>query len=461
MRSSSMQYLAFLSTLMIVAAGPPSTGEIFADDVTLDLTSSATPGDVAKVDVVLEVAGVLKFKNKDEIKSLPTVVSAKFGYEEKRLDLQDGRLASARIYRTAEAQVEVNQKQATSKLSPEHSLVVARSGDPQVELLCPAGRLTADELELIQIPANSLLIEGLLPSETVKVGGSWKHADDVVCGLLNLDAASQTDVQSTLAEVLEDAARIELKGTVQGAIGGVSTEMELTGRYKFDRRSQRITWLALLLKEKRSIGHVEPGVEMQARVQMLLAPCGEPKELTDLDTTELAKFLQFPDALRIGYVSPGGRFGFEHERRWHVMTDRDGLVSLRLVDRGELVAQCNVTAVTPADATRRPNLAQFQADIRRSLDKHFGQFVRAGESDNSNGHTVFRVEAIGEVEGVEITWIYYLVQNGDGRHVVLAFTCEQSLAERMEKADEAIIATLQFFDVPTTASQPTLAPGLR
>ena len=450
--SRSFGRRAFLAAAVVVACSPLSA---FAAE-SIDLTSSVVPGETAKVSVVLEVAGLLKFKNQDETKSLPTAVTARFNYDEKRLPTAEG-LAAARVYRTAEAKVEINKQVSENRLRPEHAVVVVRSTDAQPEMLCPTDRLTADELDLVQVPANSLLLEQLLPGRELVIGETWKHSDDLLCGLLNLDAVSLSDVQSELAEIRPDAARIEMKGTVQGAVGGVATELTLTGRYKFDPERRRITWFALLLKEVRSIGHVEPGVEMQARLQMLLEPTSEVRELAGVTESTLES-LAAPEALNIRYESLGGRYSFEHERRWHVMTDRDGVLSMRLVDRGELVAQCNVTAVPTADPAKKPTLTQFQADVSKSLGKNFRQFTKAGESQNSIGHNVLRAEAVGTVEGLDITWIYYLVQSPDGRQVVFAFTCEQPMLERMAAADEAIIHSLRFTEPTQTAAQPTLAP---
>ena len=44
-----------------------------------------------------------------------------------------------------------------------------------------------------------------------------------------------------------------------GAVGGVASDLEVKGRYKFDLESRRIVWLALLVQERRSIGHVAGG----------------------------------------------------------------------------------------------------------------------------------------------------------------------------------------------------------
>jgi hypothetical protein len=74
-----------------------------------------------------------------------------------------------------------------------------------------------------------------------------------------------------LKEIQGNAAKIEFRGKVQAAVGGVSTELDVQGRCKFDLTQQRITWLALLIDEKRSIGHVSPGLDVVARLQMTIA----------------------------------------------------------------------------------------------------------------------------------------------------------------------------------------------
>ena len=74
--------------------------------------------------------------------------------------------------------------------------------------------------------------------------------------LMGLDAISQSEVYSVLKEVDTTAARMEVEGHIEGAIGGVSTELKIKGRYKFSLKQKRITWFALLVEEKRSIGHV-------------------------------------------------------------------------------------------------------------------------------------------------------------------------------------------------------------
>ncbi|MCH9007895.1 hypothetical protein IIA29_07795 [candidate division KSB1 bacterium] len=109
------------------------------------------------------------------------------------------------------------------------------------------------------------------------------------------------------------------------------------------------------------------------------------------------------------------------------------LAVLRMVDRGELLAQCNLSALPKV---KKPvTLAEFQRDVERSLGNNFGRFVSAAQNVNESGYAVFRVVVRGTVSQLPIQWIYYLVQDRRGHRVSLAFTLEQSLRERFAEAD--------------------------
>jgi hypothetical protein len=126
-----------------------------------------------------------------------------------------------------------------------------------------------------------------------------------------------------------------------------------------------------------------------------------------------------------------------------------------MVDRGELVAQCNISPLPKLE--KAIPLAEFQRDVQRTLGKNFGQFVNAGQTINESGYAVFRVVVHGDVGGLPIEWIYYLVQDRAGHRVSLAFTLEQSLSERFATTDKAMVAALALTEPPApTAAKPAV-----
>lgn len=446
-----------LGALAAVGRRPAQSAEKY------ELVSQPAAGQTVRVEVQIDVGGDLTLADEGKTRKLKMSVAGKLRYDEKVL-LPDSanRLArrSVRYYDQASAVIKIDDGGAEPKLAKTRRLVVADSSGGRATLFSPSGPLTRQELDLIDVPANSLLLDALLPDRPVGIGDRWRLADELVAALLGLDAVSQSNVECELKEVAGPRAKLELAGRVLGAIGGVGTEIEVKGKYRYDFEVRRVTGLGLLVKEQRSIGHVTTGLDVVAKLQLALGPAAENRHLAD------AKLAQFtlsprPETLLLRCESPTKKFTMTHARDWHLMTDSGELLALRLVDRGELVAQCNVSALPDVRPENPPSLAKFQQDLRRSLDKNFGNFVEASESVNSAGYRVLRVVVEGQISDLPLRWHYYLVTDQAGHAAVVAFTVEAELVPRLGDADGELVANLQFTPAekaPATAAKaPTTA----
>ena len=195
----------------------------------------------------MTVGGTVKLAGKGKPRELPMSVEAKLAYEEKLTNVASGPKTASRsfrYYRQAEAAIKIDKGGQKPVLGEACRLIGAQTKDGVNTLYCPTSPLKREELDLIDVPANTLAIDQLMPVERVAVGATWKHSDEERCqALLGLEAVSLTDVQSVLGEVKENLAEVALAGTVHGAIGGVSTEIELKARYYFDLQQRRITRL--------------------------------------------------------------------------------------------------------------------------------------------------------------------------------------------------------------------------
>jgi hypothetical protein len=423
------------------------------------LRSTVEPGATNHVEVLLEVGGDLKLAEAGKIKSLKMSVVGKLSYDEKRLTTQvDTDLArSVRHYTLAEATIKVENGLLKPRLRADRQLIAAAEDKTQLRMFSPQGPLLRDELDLVDVPANSLLLDRLLPTGPVTVGDKWKHDDSLLALLLGLDAISASEVTSEIKDLDADVARIELTGNVQGALGGVSTELQLKARYKFNRAQGTITWFAILIEEKRSIGHVGPGADVVAKLQMTIAPTTGVPELADDALADLPLDGK-PEQLTLQYQAPGGGWSFQYDRRWHMMADKPDALAMRLIDRGDLLAQCNVSQLAKADPGKHPTLVKFQEDVQRALDKDFKRFVHASEAHNSLGYSIYRVVAEGVVSDLAIEWVYYLVADSQGQQVVFAFTLEQALTGQLADADQAIVESVVLIEPASTAARPTPAP---
>jgi len=420
----------------------------FAKDL-FALKSSRNVGDLARVTVALEVEGQLKL-NPDgkKVITAPIKVDGKLCYDERILDVPgrsgaNQQVCSVRHYQQAQADIHVGGGKDSPALGEDNRLIVAERSGTETTLFSPTGPLPREQLDLIDVPGNSLLATGLLPGEKVRLGHEWKHEGTVLAGLLGLEAVHQCDVKSRLTEVRQNSAKIELSGHVSGAVGGVASEIDVKAEYRFDLAKRRITWLAMAIKEKRSISHVSPGFDVNARLRMRVAPLDKSPQLTD---EALADLPLRPDkgVQMLAFASRHGHFKLLHERRWHVISDIREVTVLRFVDRGELVAQCNISKLPDLPAGKQVPLETFQQDIHKTLGESFRQLVDASQTKTDAGLRILRVAATGSVADVPILWIYYLISNDQGRRVALVFTLESELAERFAAADQALVSSFQF-----------------
>lgn len=434
-------FLAFLAGSWLLA-----TDHLLMGGESATLRSSRKAGDMARVEVQVEANGQLKVNDGGKQRLLKMSVQGKSNYDEQILSVEQGeRLerTSVRFYETAEAQIGIEKGTSKPKLRDDRRLVSAQVSSTESALFSPLGSLTREELELIDIPGNSLLVDDLLPEIAVSVGDKWQHTDQLLARLMGLDAVSASDVFSELKGIDEQVAKIEFSGNIQGALAGVATDLEIKGRYLFDRRENRVTWLAMVTHEKRSAGYVAPGVDVESRVQIKIAPGVTAGKLADDGISDLSHAQQ-PRSLDLEYVSSSGRLRLRCDRRWHVINDLPDSVALRLVDRGELVAQCNVSALPDAAPGKPTSLTKFQEDIKKTLDKNFGQFLNASQSTSESGINTYRVTIAGSVAELPIQWNYYLVSDSEGHQTVFAFTVEQALVEKLGSADEEIVNSQEF-----------------
>jgi hypothetical protein len=445
--------LAWLALFLLAAPAGPARAA--SGQSTFRLTPKHRPGEISRVEVVVQVGGDMRFVTDGKSKDLPMSVLANLKYDEQLLAIDGAGRAnrSVRHYEDAHAVIKVDKGGEKPGLDAQHRVIVAeKTAQSAAVLYSPAGPLRREELDLVDVPGNTLLLDHLLPSEEIAPGKSWKVTDETLAALLGLDAVSWSDVDCMLAGVADNVADVSAGGSVSGAVCGVSTDVELKVKLKFDLKTNRINFFALLIKEKRSVGHVGPGLDTVAKVVITITPKQQSAGLTAAFVKSLPEKVT-PELTRLIYVSPGGRIRFQYDRCWYVTTDESKLAVLRMIDRGDLVAQCNLS---PLKETGKPvTLAEFQRDVQSSLGKNFGQFVKASQSTTPSGQTMFRVVVQGTVSQLPIEWIYYLVEDDKGRGASMAFTFEQELESRFGKADRDLIANLRLTQpVAPTAAKP-------
>lgn len=430
-----------------------------ADDASVLLQNREQIGSLTRVQTVVELAGDLKL-NPDgkQMTKLPLKGMGELVYDERVVEWsgpQDPR-TDVRHYQKAEARFAVGQGEIVAKLGPERQLVGVKTTASQSTVFSPLGPLTRDELELIDVQASSVLFSRLLPDRTVKIGETWSPTDETAAMLLRLDVVTENKLESKLIKVDGKTAAIEMSGPVGGSVGGVASDIEVTAKYNFDLKLQRITWLAMSIHENRAVGHAEPGFDLTARVRVSVSPLASSTELAD-DIVTTLPLTGDETATYLTHATADGSFRLVHPRSWRMMIDRHDATVMRFVDRGEMIAQCNLSRLTDAAPDKLLTMESFQLDIQRSLAKTFGQFVEAKQFKTDRGLRALRVVVAGQASDLPIQWIYYHFTDEHGWQAAMVFTMDGNAVERFGGEDQSLVSALELLPAPAPKPKATTA----
>ena len=427
------------------SSAKPSAAKTAAKDKYL-LQSGRQKGSTDLVETLLEVTGEAMQVNSDfkEVKEAMEVVAG-FRYEE-RVDQfsSTGQLVSVRQYNLAKSKMKVGESLKMPELSSDLQTIVCTLDKDKVSLFSPHGSLRGEQLLLIEdIPGNTLTLDRLLPNTEVAVGESWKIGDAVLRSFLSVDAVLSSNVEAVLTAVADNMAMIEVVGDVSGVYLGAATEISVRAKLQFDLSIQRINWLGAMIEECRSIGHVGPGVELVAKLQVKISPIDAPQALTD---ARMKTISTKPNAavLQLKYDGGKGPWRFSHDRSWYVYQDDPQTTVLRKLVNGDLIAQCNVADMGTVDLKTMTTLAKFQQDLIAGLGNNFGKVAASGEYEDKRGYKIYKVLLDGVVDDLSLRWIYHLITDKDGKQSVVVFVVEAAMLDQFAGADDALLDTYRM-----------------
>ena len=416
-----------------------------------DLTSSLAPGQSQAVRTAVEVKGNLKLNSDGkEVATVPMLVQADLQYAERFLAIKaDGSLRAARQYEKAEAAIQIKETKMKQGLRDERRLMVVQHRADDTTLFSPLGPLTREELDLVDVPGSSTVLASILPGKKVAIGQEWKLTSQTLARLLGLEAVSEQDVVARLTKVEDSLAILSLEGKVTGAVGGVSSEIDLHGKANFDLEKRSVTWLALQYQEKRAIGHAQPGYDATIRVRTVAEPAADSRELSNEALARLPLEAK-PGETLVEFQAEKAGIELAHDRRWRIMVDQMDLAILRLIDRGDLIAQCNINRLPPLPKDKPLTLAAFQKSVETTLAKNSGQVLEAAQETTKEDGRILRVTVAGNASEIPIQWFYYHITDAKGRRASVVVTLESRLVERFAGIDRELISGLMLLETPAT-----------
>jgi len=413
-------------------------------------------GRLDRVTATIDVSGELRLPTDGKTQKIPLAVQGRFEFDQRLMAATAKSRKAVRVYRTAQAEVNVAGQKSTTLLPKDRRAIVALTTASRGILFSASGRLSRDHLELIDIPASPTDLGLLLPPQKVSVEESWTHSGHAMARLFNLTAIEKCEAASTLKSVEGSLARVELNAALAGQAHAAATKLRIAAKYTFDTRSGRITWFTAAIEEERERGPAQPAFKVVAKVNVKVEPLAESAVLARFEADDPSLQLTAASAA-LELQSRAAGYRLAHSRSWWAVQNERDLTILRMIDSQGLVAQCNIRPARPLADGKVKSLEAFKYDVQQALGDRFKKVSSASQHRTADGREILRVEADGTVQGVAVHWIYYHILGADRRRATAVFSVDPARAKRLGAADRKLIAGLEF--LPKETAEPTPASG--
>jgi hypothetical protein len=430
-----------LGSLVVALAAAPTL-----QAQTCDLTEAPLPGSHFHIKLSMTLTGELKVQQEGKTLALKESATATHEYVERILEAgADGTAGkAARFYKQAKVQITVANDRLERGLRPERCLMVAQRAGERLLTYCPKGPLTRDELDVTE-HLDTLAVTGLLPGRVVKVGETWKPANPVVQALCHFDGLTANELECKLAEVKDGVATVEIGGTAGGIDLGATVKLKVRGSCRFDLKARRLAALEWKQTDEREQGPVSPAAAVEITTTLTRTPVEGAAEVNDFALVHVPSGPALPEGMTLlAYADPKGRYELLHAREWRLVGQTDEHLVLRLLDKGEFVAQVSVSPWKKMAPGKHLSGDEFKETIAGTPGWVQEKLLEAVEVPSENGNWIYRVAAEGQLDGLKALQYFYLVAGPQGDQLVLAFTMTPAQAPRLGSRDLLLLRSITF-----------------
>jgi hypothetical protein len=395
----------------------------------------------------MKLTGEMKVRRDDKETALKMDAAATHAFLERILNVGSDGLPdkSARLYEKANALITVGGDRSERALRPQRRLFVAQRHKDQLLAYSPAGPLTQQELELSSEHFDTLALPGLLPGKPVTVGDTWKVPNAVVQALCNFEGLTEQDLSCKLEEVKNQVARVTLSGAATGIDLGALVKLSVQATYDYDLTAKRLARLEWKQKDERNQGPANPATSVQSTITLTRSAVELPAALTDVALVSVPQGFDVPLPLtQLEYHDAKSRFDLIYSRDWQTVSQSEEHVVMRLLERGDFVAQVTLTPWTKAEKGKHLSPEEFQEAMENTPGWEAEQELQTGEVPAEGGRWIYRISALGQLDGVKVMQNFYLIAGPSGEQIVVVFTFPPKQADRLGTQDLAMVANIEF-----------------
>jgi hypothetical protein len=418
----------------------------------LDLSEAPQAGSYFDIQLTLDLTGEVRVQKDGKESVLKEIVRATHAFAERVLEAPEHGLATraARVYKDARAIFAIAEDRSERTLRADRRLLVAQRGKEQLVTYCPAGPLKPEELELIQ-HFDTLAVAGLLPDKHANVGETWKVASAVVQALCQFDGLISQDFEGSLEQVTEERARVLIRGTATGIDSGAVVKTTVRAECDLERRYRRLVSVKWKQTDEREQGPTSPAMSLSSTLTLTRTPINPIPSLHDYALTAVPEGPIPPEKMTaLVYRDARQRFEMVYARDWRLVAHTDQFVVMRLMDRGDFVAQVTITPLRPAEAGKGLSDDEFKELVNATpgwepeAEAKVEEITVPAGKNPAADYTLKRLAAQGKLDGLKTTQFCYLLSSPQGDQVVVAFTTTPAQAGALDGRDLALVRGITF-----------------
>lgn len=410
------------------------------------LAEAVQAGDCFQVQLDMKLTGEERIFKDGKMVPLKIEANASLAFPERVLVVGSNGLTEkvARIYETARAIITIEKDRSERTLRPQRRLVVAQRHKDQALTYSPAGAMQREEQALVGEHFDTLFLAGLLPGKAVAVGDTWKVTNGVAQAACAFEGLTRQDLTGKLEGVQGDTARFSLQGKAEGIEQGALVKLTVEATGQFDLKAKRLVSLEWKQKDERGQGPVSPAGTLETMTTLRRQPMDRPAGLSDESLVSVPSDFTPPVTMtNLELRDPKGRYAILHARDWQLTARADDHLVMRLVDRGDFIAQVTVTPWTAAEKGKHLSPEEFKTAMNNTSGWKPEQELQASEVPSGDQRWIYRLSVQGQLEGLAVLQNFYLVAAPTGEQVVVTFTLTPKQADKLGARDLSFVASME------------------
>lgn len=417
--------------IAVVIFGPSAAAQ-----QVVNLTESISNSDCYRVEIRTKVDGERIYFQDGAKKSQPVKLEAGHRWAEKVLNINDKTGMPSKVvrnYEAARSTLTVGSDRSTQQtLRMDRAFMVAVRNDEGLTVFSPRGTLFQEELELIGEHFDTLVLAGLLPGKEIPIGNTWQLDNAAVLGLCLFEGLEHQSLTGRLETVAGELAKVSIYGNAKGVESGAQVVLTISATLTYDLVKKSIVNLEWKQEDQRDQGPLSPGFKATVNVTLNRSTIKEPTELGTAAMAFVPAGLAPPPSMTaLTFRDSRGQFEMTQPRGWRLTSINDPHTILRLVERGELMAQATITILDRAKPGEHMDKADFKQKMLASPGWKPGQVIEEGEVRGRGNRYIYRMSVGGSSGDRQVVQIFYLVAEPTGEQVVVAFEADPQKATKL------------------------------